>query len=184
MPSLVPSSSSAFFFCCRSEGEEAPKGVKLIEPPKSRARAASSFADDDDDDDDFSWKVSLEEIDGLEWRGRADFFVKATYAGRSMYSETLTFDDYRPGPLALGRPYVFRNSPRAPLSVALFDGAAQLAALTLDLDQLRDTDVWLDLPGTTARVRVAVASVHVDDDDAQVSCMDLPETDSPACALS
>lgn len=162
------------FLCCRYESEEMPAG-RLIEPPKAEEPL------EDVEEEVLLWSLTATAVEGLEWSGPAAFVFKASYAGRAMYSETLEMDDYRGDRLELSNRYVFRDHPgHDEVCVQIYNEATPLGTFVLGLDTFRHpnstTDTWLDVSGTAkAKVHVTITCAPIgDDDDANVTCMDLP----------
>lgn len=94
------------FFCCKTDAEEAPQS-RLIEPsykPPLKMATTDGYL--------LLWRLHLVKIDGLDICGgvclvalfmnalnltlfQANLVFKATYAGRTMFSDALRFDMYR-----------------------------------------------------------------------------------------
>mmetsp|Transcript_29747 Transcript_29747/g.101134 ORF Transcript_29747/g.101134 Transcript_29747/m.101134 type:complete len:154 (-) Transcript_29747:73-534(-) len=130
------------------------------------------------------WKISLQQLDGLTWKGKASFVFKASYGGRDMFSDAVSCD-YKPGPVALQAKYVFKDSKGSDaVGVELFNGtpgdaASLVGKLDIDLREFRkanaSSDAWIPVAGTAAKVKLGITcTVCADDDDEQASCMDAP----------
>ena len=101
-----------------------------------------------------------------------------------MFSDAVTVAP-KQGPIKLNAKYVFKDAPGGDsVGVELFNGtpgdpAACVGKLAIDLRQFRtpnaNSDTWIPIPGTKARVKLGImCSVCADDDDEQASCMDAP----------
>lgn len=117
------------------------------------------------------WKISLQQLDGLTWKGKASFVFKASYGGRDMFSDAVSCD-YKPGrprrrvaefrrskkqhpPLptaavALQAKYVFKDSKGSDaVGVELFNGtpgdaASLVGKLDIDLREFRKANASSD----------------------------------------